>query len=258
MLKLNIKAVQGIMLGTIVFLAGCNAQPAQPTLDPNMIYTAAAQTVQAQMAVASAGTATAAAAAPTSTATPEAPAAGPTLLATVPPGGPSPTFTMGATLSINLTPGVTAAAPVGAGTPTASILIVTQQPVAIATLPPTASAVAPVITGDKGAYVDQNPDDGTLVTKNYDFDETWKIKNVGTTTWTTTDYYIADMTNSDQLAKKTWYFLKNDVAPNNIALLVVDMRSPGTSGQYKSSWCLINKANPSRCISIFDVTINVN
>ena len=134
----------------------------------------------------------------------------------------------------------------------------TQQPVAIATLPPTASAVAPVITGDKGAYVDQNPDDGTLVTKNYDFDETWTIKNVGTTTWTTTDYYIADMTNSDQLAKKTWYFLKNDVAPNNIALLVVDMRSPGTSGQYKSSWCLINKANPSRCISIFDVTINVN
>ena len=75
MSKSTIKAVQIILLSSVVFLAGCNAPIAQPTLDPNMIYTAAAQTVQAQLAVASAGTATAAAVPPTQAAPTQAPTA---------------------------------------------------------------------------------------------------------------------------------------------------------------------------------------
>jgi hypothetical protein len=237
MLKSTIKAVQLSLVGVIIFLTGCNAPPAQPTLDPNMIYTAAAQTVQAQLVVASAGTATAAAVQPSAT-------AAPTLLATV-PAEPSPTFTQGATLSINLTPGVTAQ-------PAA-----TTAGIAIATLPPTAAPVAPVLTGEKGLYMQQDPDDGSLIARNTDFDMTWEIKNVGTTTWNTTEYYYANMVTNDKLAKKTWYFLKNEIKPNDTGKLVVDMKTPDASGKYKSSWCLLNKANPTRCIVIFDVTINV-
>jgi hypothetical protein len=239
MIKSTIKAVQILLVGSMVFLSGCNAQPAQPTLDPNMIYTAAAQTVQAQLAVSSAGTATAAAAQPAATA---APTEGPTLLATV-PAEPSPTFTMGATLSINLTPGVTAAAP---GTS-----------VAIATLVPTALPAAPIVTGDKGLLTNQDPDDGTLVNKNVNFDATFKVQNTGTSTWNTTDYYYAQLISGDQIAKKTWYFLPREVKPKDIVSLIVDMKTPDTSGKYKSSWCLLNKNNPTRCIVIFDLTINV-
>jgi hypothetical protein len=246
MSKSTMKAVQIILLSSMLFLAGCNAPSAQPTLDPNVIYTAAAQTVQAQLVVASAGTATAAAVQPTQP--PAAPVDAPTLLATV-PANPSPTFTLGATLSINLTPGVTAVPGGPDAGPTVSV--------AIATLVPTGTPIAPIPTGDKGAYVDQTVDDGTLVNKNTNFDQIFKIKNTGTTTWDTTNYYYADMTNSDQIAKKTWYFLQAEVKPNTIAQFTVDMKTPGTSGKYTSTWCLLNKANPSRCIVIFDTTINV-
>jgi hypothetical protein len=260
MLKTTTQAVQSILLLSLIALTGCNAQPPQPTLDPNMIYTAAAQTVQAQLINASAGTATAQASAAQATAT--QPAA-PTLLATVPPANNlAPATTQVATLSINLTPGVTSVAP-GSITaiPTLGIAIPGQTAaptvsIAVATLPPTAAPPANT-SGDKGQYVDQNPDDGTLIQKNTDWDQEWKIKNVGTTTWTTTDYYYARMVDGDQIAKKSWYFLTADVKPNTIGIFYADMKTPGTSGQYVSSWCLINKANTSKCIVIFNVTINV-
>ena len=251
MSKSTIKAVQIILLSSVVFLAGCNAPIAQPTLDPNMIYTAAAQTVQAQLAVASAGTATAAAVPPTQA----APTQGPTLLATV-PANPSPTFTMGATLSINLTPGVTALAPgltpVVLGTPvvggpTASI--------AIATLPPTAAPVVDT-SGDKGILVNQDPDDGSLIGKNQDFDETFKIQNTGTTTWNPTDYDFR-LYSDNGLAKHNYYTLNQTVKPHEIVSAVVDMKTPNNSGQYKSSWCLINKNNISKCVALYWVIINV-
>jgi len=254
MSKSIIKAVQIVMVGTILFLTGCNAPPAQPTLDPNMIYTAAAQTVQAQLVVASAGTATAAAVQPTAAVT-EAP----TLLPTVSnqpsdtPSGPV------ATLSINLTPGVTAAAPGGAiaTLPVGIGTIVPTTSIAIATLVPTAVPGAPVPTGDKAQYLQQDPDDGALFNKSTNFDQIWKIQNTGTTTWDTTNYFYADMIASDSIAKKNWYPLQYDVKPKDVYKFIVDMKTPDTSGKYKSSWCLINKANPTRCIAIFDTTINV-
>jgi hypothetical protein len=255
MLKSTIKAAQLILAGSMLFLVGCNAPPAQPTLDPNMIYTAAAQTVQAQLAVSSAGTATAAAVQPT--ATQPAPTEGPTLLATV---GGQPT--LGATLSINLTPGAPTIAPGGATAvlPTVPVGIGTVAPtvsIAIATLPPTAAPTVAVLTGEKGMLVNQDPDDGASFPRKFDFDQIFEIQNTGTTTWNTTDYLYSLAVGNDQLAKHTGYALPREVKPNDIVKLTVDMKTPDASGKFVSKWCLTNKNNPSKCIVYFDVTINV-
>lgn len=245
MVNIKTKSVFLVLAVTLFFLTGCSTESEEePTVDPNMIYTAAAETVQAQLQVAQGGTATAAAlAAALPTATMEQPTALPTAAGN--PADPN-------ALVINLTPGVTAIVAAGATTlPTVAGVS------AIATLVPTA---APTVntTGDKAEYIDQDPDDGTTYGNDVGFNTTFQIKNTGTTTWDVDNYYLATMVSSDSLAEKNYALLREEVPPGKVTKIITDMHTPGTDGEYKSTWCFLNKNNPTKCLVIVYVTINVN
>jgi hypothetical protein len=235
-------------------LAACSGSPtAQPTVDANAIFTAAAQTVQAQLTVA-------AVANPTATLTP-APTEVPTLLPTVPPeatiavvpaeptvAGGNPTAAGIPTLSIMLTPGTT---PVSLTTP-----------LALATLPPIVTATTVQTTTDRGEVVDQDPDDNTTVGNNADFDMSWDVKNTGTSNWIpgsgncTDGYYIA-FAGGDRIGSgySNWYCIKQTIVPGATLHIIVDMKTPGTDGTYHSMWCIMN--SQKKCFRMLDVTLNV-
>jgi hypothetical protein len=235
-------------------LTACGGSPtAQPTVDANAIFTAAAQTVQAQLTVAAVTN-------PTVTPTP-APTEASTLLPTVPPeatvaavsaeptvAGGNPTAEGIPTLSIMLTPGTT---PVSLTTP-----------LALATLPPIVTATTVQTTTDKGEVVDQDPDDNTRLGNNVDFDMSWNVKNVGTSNWVpgtgncTDGYYIA-FAGGDRIGSgySNWYCLHSTIAPGATLNITVDMKTPGTDGTYHSYWCIMN--NQKKCFRMLDVTLIV-
>ncbi|MCE1253555.1 MAG: hypothetical protein LWX83_08410 [Anaerolineae bacterium] len=233
-------AVSLITLFVMGALSACNAAPAEPTIDPNMIFTAAAQTVQAQLTVAAALN-------PTATATPEPTQ---TSMPTVAP-----------TLALTPATNPVSSDPAAATTP----LVIPTQSLALATLAPSATAAAAVDSSliDRGEIVDQDPDDGETLGNDVDFDMTWTIKNTGTTTWTPGTgnceggYYLA-FGGGDRIGSgfANWYCIRDTVAPGGTAQFVVDMKTSGTDGKYNSIWCLMN--GQKKCIRMMDVTINVN
>lgn len=73
---------------------------------------------------------------------------------------------------------------------------------------------------------------GTEITK------TWRVRNVGETTWTT-DYYL-DFDKGEILGAPTTINLPKEVGPNDFVDLSVDFTVPSATGEYTSYWHLRN------------------
>ena len=79
--------------------------------------------------------------------------------------------------------------------------------------------------------------DDTEITVNSNFTKTWKLKNVGTCTWTSGYSLVFDSgdkmggTDSQQLTNST-------VGPGQTIDVSVDLKAPGTKGTYKGNWKL--------------------
>jgi hypothetical protein len=208
------KTIAGILALTMIltFLAGCSGQTdATPTTDPKMVYTQVAQ--QAAQTVA-AQTTNAAKLTPKASNTPQ-----PTDI----PATPVNTATKPATTPGAGTPTVGTPA---AGTPAAT------KPAATATSNGTAAAVP-----DKALYVSQTVADGTTIKQNTGFEMTWRIKNVGTTTWTSN--YTIRLYAGNRLGVAD-FKLGKSVAPNATTDITVHMTAPTTSGTFVSYWVISN------------------
>jgi hypothetical protein len=98
--------------------------------------------------------------------------------------------------------------------------------------------IPPVSTCDKGAFVaDVTIPDGSLVTAGTAFAKTWRIRNVGSCTWTT-DYALVYVF-GDPLGSSTVVNLPASVAPvipGATADFTVNMVAPSTPGHYRSYW----------------------
>ena len=156
----------GILILLSLVIVSCSAAQtptAVNTVDANLVYTEAAQTVQAGLnATASARPQATVTNTPEPTAT--RPAERPT--ATQPPvaGAAQPTAT-----------------PEGAAAPSPTATVNAQ-----ATNTPASAGAPPAKTsGDKCDWVDQSPKDGSQVQKDASWDMTIVVKNSGVTTWTT-------------------------------------------------------------------------
>lgn len=68
--------------------------------------------------------------------------------------------------------------------------------------------------------------------------KTWRIRNVGETTWTT-DYYL-DFDKGEQMGADVQIFLTEEVPPNDYVDLSIDFTVPATAGEYTSYWRLRN------------------
>ena len=192
------------MAGILFLLTACNFPGAsvQPTIAPDLIYTAAAQTLIAQQTQAAEGT--------------------PILL-------PSAT-TVGAT--------ATPSAPVII-LPTNTPLPPTNTPLPTNTpIPPTATPIP--IPCDRGQFVkDITVPDNTEIAAGSTFIKTWQLKNNGTCTWTSG--YALVFYNGDAMSGLASAPLTNGTVPPGSTIdISVTLIAPTTPGTYKGNWRLRN------------------
>lgn len=223
----NKKSLLGLLLlATVVLATACNGQSAEPTLDPDAIYTAAAMTVEAQLTQAA-------------------------------EQNPTPTFTM-------VPPTETLAAPAqeepAVSQPAPAQETTPGQPVATSTslvLPTFTASPPPPSAAAKYELVEQDPDDGAVVAPDLKFDMTWTIKNTGTETWTelyTVEFFLGDRIGGGHYTINRYYF-REPVEPGASTVLIVDMKTPSQSGEYYSWWKL--KDDQGANFGDVDVTIIV-
>jgi len=111
-----------------------------------------------------------------------------------------------------------------------------------APLPPpvTPGPLPPVPTScDRATFIsDVNYPDGTYVAPGTAFTKTWRIKNVGSCTWTTS--YSLVFVNGSQMGGASPIPLTMTVAPNTTVDLSVNLVAPSTTGNYRGYWMLRN------------------
>jgi Ig-like domain from next to BRCA1 gene len=97
----------------------------------------------------------------------------------------------------------------------------------------TSTATGPLL--DRAAFVaDVTVPDGTKFGPGATFTKTWRIKNVGTSTWT--KEYVLEFALGANMANVAKINLPNDVSPNATVDISVEMTTPTTPGAYTSLW----------------------
>ncbi len=188
----------------LLLLTACNfpGTTNQPTISPNLIYTAAAQTLAAQQTQAAQGTPIILPSATSSAATPTSP------VVLVPTNTPLPPTNT----------------PLPTNTP----------------IPPTATAIP--IPCDRGQFVkDVTIPDDTEIAAGTTFVKTWRIKNNGSCTWTSgyaLVFYNGDAMSGPASAPIT----NGTVPPGSTVDISATLIAPTTPGTYKGNWRLRNAA----------------
>ena len=207
------------MLALALILSSCNfGQEPEPTPDVGAIFTAAAETVQAQFSLELTQTALAVPTAtlpPPATSTPEV-----TLIPTFAIIGGSPAA-----------PAATPAATLGIGTqPTTGIPgLVTSTPLAVL-----ATKAGPVCM-DSAFIADITYPDGTVVEDNAWLAKVWSIQNTGTCTWD--DGFVLKPITGD--AKGEWVIdekVNKKVEPGDIVEIRIDVKTPSKGGEWGGCW----------------------
>ena len=211
----QIAPLTGVLILIVLSLAACSAQQTPtvaPTLDTKLVYTQAAQTVEAGIQ--------------------KTQAAQPPATATTKP--PEPTATQPAPSQPTATPtqaqsAGNAAAPTATSTP-----VVNAQPSATATKAAADSAAQ--TSGDKCEWVDQSPKDGAQVKKNASWDMTLVLRNSGTTTWDKT--YALKFWGGDRLGSPADYFVQGTVKPGEMYRFQFAMTAPDSTGKKQANWVI--------------------
>jgi len=207
----NIKNFIAMSAVVLVFgLAGCAGTP-EPTIDPNLIYTQAAATVQAQLTETAAAMPTAT---PTlePTATPVPPTATPTeVLPTLPPvGGGDQSSTV------------------------ATATIVPTYNAGNATSPSTPGKKE----GDAASWGYNSPGDNETFKPNEDILLAWGFVNTGTTTWKPGYKWV--FSSGQEISGVREVVLDRDVKPGEKWEASIRAFLPGEEGTYISRWYLYN------------------
>lgn len=133
--------------------------------------------------------------------------------------------------------------------------IPTQTPTltATATLSPTTTTAPPTMTlapaaagtvNERVEFVsDVTVPDGTVFAPNQTFTKTWRLRNVGSTTWTSA--YSLIFFSGEKMNSPTAVPLPGDVPPNGTVDISVTLVSPATPGQYIGYYMLRNPQGKS-------------
>lgn len=207
------KTIILIALGALLLIALCVVaivvgrlfmQPAGESVnEPNLIYTAAAQTVQAQLTQSS--------------------------------GGEAPVIVATETAPVVVLPtGTQAAVNTSTAVPTGTPLPTSTQ------LPPTATEV--LVPCDRAIFVkDISYPDNTEVAIGSTFVKTWQISNNGSCTWTSgydLVFYSGDAMSGPASSQLT----TGTVPPGSSIDISVTLKAPDTAGTYRGDWKLRNAA----------------
>lgn len=125
-------------------------------------------------------------------------------------------------------------------TSTGTLTISTASPIALQTLtvlPP----VQPSVKCDAAAFVtDVTYPDGSNVGVGVLFTKIWRIKNVGSCTWTTS--YALVYVKGEKFGAQSFVPLPGSVAPGQSIDLPVQLSAPNQSGRFKGYWLLRNSS----------------
>ncbi len=114
-------------------------------------------------------------------------------------------------------------------------VVVTNTPV------PTAGPSPTVVSGgtDKVSFVaDVTIPDGSILAPNTPFKKTWRIKNIGSSTWT--NKYSLVFVSGNKMNGPDSQLLTSTVGPNTTFDISVDLTSPAATGTYRGYWMLKN------------------
>ncbi|MFH1524331.1 MAG: Ig-like domain repeat protein [Chloroflexota bacterium] len=103
--------------------------------------------------------------------------------------------------------------------------------------------------------------DGTTFSPGATFVKTWRLKNIGTCTWTTS--YAAVFVSGSQMGAPVAVNLPTSVAPGATVDITVNMTAPSASGHYRGNWELRNASGGlfgvgASASYLYWVDINVN
>lgn len=157
-------------------------------------------------------------------------------------GGVQPTASDAAAGETPLAPTATLA-PTSTTIPTNTPVPPTSTPVPTATLAPviitpiTPTFTATAIPCNVAQFVDDvTIPDGTVFTPGSEFTKTWRLKNVGSCTWTTA--YDLIFSGGDKLDGPSAVDFPGNVAPGDVIDLSVDLTAPDDEGSYRGNWKL--------------------
>ncbi len=120
----------------------------------------------------------------------------------------------------------------GGGTPPTITPTVTGTPPSPT---PTGSATLPPASGDRAQFIaDVTIPDGTIIAPGATFSKTWRLKNIGTNTWTTSYSLIFD--SGAQMGGPSSAPMPTTVAPGQTVDLTITLIAPTTAGTYRGYW----------------------
>lgn len=135
----------------------------------------------------------------------------------------------------------TFAAATSAPTLTATFTSITDTPAPTAVEGEAATNTPTGPLTDRAAFVsDVTIPDGTQFGPGSTFTKTWRLKNVGTSTWTKD--YVIEFALGSNLAATSTVNLPNDVSPGDTVDISVPMTAPSAAGSYTSLWQLKSPA----------------
>jgi hypothetical protein len=108
-------------------------------------------------------------------------------------------------------------------------------------LTPVPSVVPATATSncDAAQFVtDVNYPDGSILAPNEAFTKTWRLKNVGTCSWTPT--YTVVFSSGNSMSGPATQALTGNVNPGQTVDISVNLTAPGSAGDYKGYWKLRN------------------
>ncbi|HSA99304.1 MAG TPA: NBR1-Ig-like domain-containing protein [Anaerolineales bacterium] len=128
--------------------------------------------------------------------------------------------------------------------PTATLsLLPTASPIVVNTftsVPPLTAA--PVSLCDAAAFVnDVTYPDGSNVTLGGTFTKIWRLKNIGTCTWTTS--YAIVYVSGERFGAPSAVALPTSVGPGQTVDVAVNLTAPNQNGHYRGFWKLRNSSN---------------
>jgi len=101
------------------------------------------------------------------------------------------------------------------------------------------SAPIPVSRCDAAEFVsDVTYADGSVITRGSDFVKIWRVKNIGTCSWTTS--YALTFTGGDLMNGPLVVALTNNVNPGETTDIQVSFVAPNKDGSYRSYWKMRN------------------
>jgi hypothetical protein len=140
---------------------------------------------------------------------------------------------------LSLTPSIT---PIPSPTATFTNISTPTQEVSLSPSPKVTLSLGTPITGttDHAQWVSQSIADNTIFAPGETFTITWRLKNVGISTWTVS--YMLRFFSGDAFGAPKEILLGRVVLPNETIEISIPMKAPANSGNYRTDWVLSNES----------------